>query len=575
MIEVIETLRAAKINASLGIEVPSDGRLVDLEKGMGALARLVELLPSTPLVPIDDLTRNFDMHAPILRRHPRYVAIRDELDDATGRVEGQAAKGNRAQARALALLKADEPHAALREIHEAKFNWLTGDTVEGAALMMLLAARVYYDLRLPLAAKQYAMAAASLARQTEDPQLAVLMARGIMVAATCDHLAGQWLTATYCFRVGIWAQAQLADNPWSLSRYPYFENMLIDQAHIMRVAQSVRPEALKIVEPVIESTQLDQILRPMLASVGSIPEMSEDEVTAATDRQRIGRPFSDAGQTRTYEWFALNNLWRVSVRNERAAVLAAERLIAAAQVLLVDEEVTRELLILPGLIEVGVNVAPNASAEIDDGFEDLTDESPGRFALELTPVGHLTAERAELETIAGLLKILFTQSLLPREPFMEIIEGALEHGLWHRLNAIRPYDELADIHEDKMYEELSSASFDSVGSDASRSVAARDLVDADRWVSRRYNHREAVRAIDASYVNLRRPLRFTVRRLSGNETFQRVISELRAEGWKDWHLTHRRGEHCCQRPRAPQGSHYDDNDDGSRPHSLYRNHGRR
>jgi hypothetical protein len=205
-------------------------------------------------------------------------------------------------------------------------------------------------------------------------------------------------------------------------------------------------------------------------------------------------------------------------------------------VLLVDEEVTRELLIIPGLIEVDVNVALDASADIDDGFEDLTDESPGRFALELTPIGHLTAERVELETIAGLLKILFTQSLLPREPFMEIIEGALEHGLWHRLNAIRPYDELADIHEAKMYEELSSTSFDPVGSDTSRSVGARDLVEADRWVSRRYNYREAVRAIDASYVNLRRPVRFTVRRLSGNETFQRVISELRAEGWKDWHL---------------------------------------
>jgi hypothetical protein len=55
-------------------------------------------------------------------------------------------------------------------------------------------------------------------------------------------------------------------------------------------------------------------------------------------------------------------------------------------------------------------------------------------------------------------------------------------------------------------------------------------------VSRRYNYREAVRAIEISYVNLPRPVRFTVRRLSGNEAFQRVISELRAEGWKDWHL---------------------------------------
>jgi hypothetical protein len=43
-------------------------------------------------------------------------------------------------------------------------------------------------------------------------------------------LAGQWLSATYCFRVGIWAQAQYADDPWNLSRYPYFQNMLVDQA---------------------------------------------------------------------------------------------------------------------------------------------------------------------------------------------------------------------------------------------------------------------------------------------------------------------------------------------------------
>jgi len=203
MTEVVKTLREAKINRSHAIEVPPDGQLVDLEKGMTALAKLVEVLPTTPLVPIDHVTSNFDMHAPILGRHPRYIAIRDALDEATGRVEGQAAKGDRAQARALALLRANDPRSALREIHEAKFNWLTGDTAEGAALMMLLASRVYYDLRLPMAVKQYALAAASLSRQTDDAQIAILVARGIMVAATCDHHAGQWLTATHCFRIGI------------------------------------------------------------------------------------------------------------------------------------------------------------------------------------------------------------------------------------------------------------------------------------------------------------------------------------------------------------------------------------
>lgn len=535
MTEVVETLREDRFSGSHTIEVPADGQLVDPAKGMTALASLATVLPTTPLVPIDDLTTNFDLHTPILSQHPDYLAIRDALDEATGRVEGQAAKGDRAQTRAITLLKAGNPRAALREIHEAKFNWLTGDTADGAALMMLLASRVYYDLRLPMAAKQYAMAAASVARQSGDPELAVLMARGILVAATCDHLAGQSLTATYCFRVGIWAQAQLADDPWSLSRYPAFQNMLIDQAHIMRAASGARPEALAILEPVIGSTQLDQLLGSMLASVASLLPMTETELAAATDRDGIGRPFSDAGPTRTYEWIVLNNLWRVKVRNERAAVLAAERFIAAAQVLLVDEDATRELLILPGLIEVRVEVGEDASFDIEDGFEDLTDVEPGHFALTLTPVGRLTPERAELETNAALLRVLFTLSLLPREPFMQIVEEAFEHGLWHKLNAIRPYDELADLHKDEMYETLSAVSFDAVGADSPRTSDPRELVEADPWTSRSYDETAALHAIEAAYSNLRRPVRLTLQRLRQEGSFAGVLAALGEQGWKDWH----------------------------------------
>jgi hypothetical protein len=92
MIEVAETLREDRLSGSQTIEVPADGQLVDVAKGMTALAALTKMLPTTPLVPIDDLTRNFDLHAPILSQHPDYFAIRDALDEATGRVEGQAAK---------------------------------------------------------------------------------------------------------------------------------------------------------------------------------------------------------------------------------------------------------------------------------------------------------------------------------------------------------------------------------------------------------------------------------------------------------------------------------------------------
>lgn len=59
------------------------------------------------------------------------------------------------------------------------------------------------------------MSAASVAKTSGDPDLAVLVARGLILTATYEHKAGQWLTATRTFRVGIWAQAELAGDPWS------------------------------------------------------------------------------------------------------------------------------------------------------------------------------------------------------------------------------------------------------------------------------------------------------------------------------------------------------------------------
>lgn len=535
MTDLIERVRDTAATGPFPITVPENGELFDLELGMSALMQLTDLLPANPLVPIHFLTTNFDLHAPILRRHPDYLRVRDALDEATGRVEGQAAQGDRAQARAVALLRAGDTRAALSEIHEAKFKWLTGDTSMGAALMMLLASRAYYDLKLPLAAKQYALAAATLARQSGDAELELIMARGIMIAATCDHLAGQWLSATYCFRIGIWAQAQYADDPWSLSRYPYFQNMLVDQAFILRTAAAIRPAAMEIVRPIVESTQVDRLLAPMIASTAELPPPTEAQVEEAARRSEMGLPFSDAGPIRTYDWASLNNHWRVHVKNERHAVLAAERFIAAAQILLADEHSVRELLILPGPITVDVDVAENAETDMQHNFTDLTDTEPGHFAVTLTPLHALTPERAELETATALLRVLATQSMIPRDAFMEILERTFQHGIWHQLNAIRPYDELADLHPSEMYELFSNAAFTAIG-DRDEDMDTAAILAADPWTSTRYHQPTALEAINNDYANLLPPVRLTLNRLGADPAFRELASQLKTEGWKDWHL---------------------------------------
>lgn len=535
MSEIHRSLSEAKRDGRPLPSAPVDGGLRDLDKGMACLTELTALLPSTPLVPIDQLATLFDITAPLLVDHHDYIRVRQGLEDTTVERSGKAAAGDRAQARAVAFIEADRPIQALREIHAAKMNWLHGESAEGAAIMMLLAARVYEELGLPVAAKQYAMSAAAVARESDEPALAVLMARGFILAATYEHKAGQWLTATQTFRVGIWAQAQLAGDPWSFERYPYFLNMLIDQCFIVRTAQSLRPNFLPLIEAVIESTNLNEMLEPMLASADSIPALNELEVAASADRSGMGRPFSDAGPTRRYTWSALGNLWTVRAPNNRLHVLAAERFVAAAQIALADLA-GEELLLVSGPIDIDVAVSDDTVKQ-GNVFVDRSKRESAAHLIRLTATGVMSVEAGQLEVTSAVMQAIATQSLLGRPAFVAAMERTFERGLPHMLTCVRPFDELVDVHEEPFFENLRGLEERFIGPDVpSASHQAPGLTQSFTAPAAGYDAPASLQTIRNRYEQLLPPVRLTVRRLAQDDTFMAVADELRARGWKDWHL---------------------------------------
>ncbi|MER7911430.1 hypothetical protein [Streptomyces sp. NPDC096068] len=162
----------------------SEPPLTDLDTGMRILLRLGHHLDNAPLFPIEHTADLFDYLTPLLVDHPLYREVRDLLDQATDRATGQSARGERAQSRGHALIKSGRIPQALQEIHEAKANWLRGDTLEGGLIMLLLlCARLYSELGLPIAAKQYALAAATAATSAPAPELNRFVPRGIILAA--------------------------------------------------------------------------------------------------------------------------------------------------------------------------------------------------------------------------------------------------------------------------------------------------------------------------------------------------------------------------------------------------------
>ncbi|MEU6320678.1 hypothetical protein [Streptomyces sp. NPDC047009] len=509
--------------------------LTDLDTAMNTLLRLGHHLDNAPLFPIEHTADLFDYLTPVLVDHPLYREVRDLLDQATDRVTGQAARGERAQSRGHALIKSGRIPQALQEIHEAKANWLRGDTLEGGLIMLLLCARLYSELGLPIAAKQYALAAATAAKSAPDPELSRFVPRGIIHAAQYDRQAGNWISATRLFCIGLMAQTDYCDEPYNDERYPYVWEMMADQALTLRVAGAVRPGFVPLLRTITASVGIDTVIDEMLAPTADVPTATEEAYAEEADAHGVGRPFSDAGPTRRYAWNALGVDWEITCPNDRLSALAAERYTAALQVFL-GELAVGEPLFLPGSLSVEIRAGATLPHDQPAVCDQSADRDTNRWRLRLP-----TAAPADLETessrlLIALVKVVLSQSLLSDEAFMHLVEQALAGGLCHKLFVGRPYDELGDFLRADDYQAMAVLADPAVGAGTPRGQAKPAALPARTGPGPGYEHETALDTVRNRYAVMLPIVRHTLTRLSADPGFQRTAMQLREEGWRDWHL---------------------------------------
>lgn len=536
--DVSERIRAA-VDAGETIHhtAPTDLTFIDLDAGMSLLQQLVRRLERAPFFPIENTVQHFNFCVAALVGHPLYNEVRDGLDAAVERIEGESARGERAQSRAVSLLEADLTLDALREVHSAKINWWHGDTVEGAAIMCLLASRIYADLGLPLAAKQYALTASAIAQRAPSNEFGVLVARGFVLAASYEHQAGMWLSATHTFRVGLLAQNVYADDPLNGERYPYAMSMLINQALIVRAARTVRPEYLTVIDAVLDRLAgLREVIDGLLAPAAQLPAMTDLEYGEVADRDGLGRPFSDAGRARRYTWTALGTIWDVRCANDRIDVLATERFVAALQILSA-ELASADALLMTGRIKIEV-VADRSDLQPDvDPCERLPNNQASTWRIHLTSGSGLNGDEAFDEVAATVVTVVLDRSLLSPSAFMTIIERSFEHGLWHKLFTGRPYDEAADFLGSTAYEQMAALTTPAPGEELERNPLTKSrALGAIAASAPDYDEDRSLAAVTARYDNILPMVRHTLGHLISHRPFLEVVRRLRGEGWLDWHL---------------------------------------
>jgi hypothetical protein len=513
-------------------EVPWWLPFVDVHHAMSCLKEFVELLPQAPTFPVDSLARLFDMLTPALVDHPLYGPVRSGLDEATSRQAGDAFTAGRCRRRAMSLYRSGRRLAALRELHEAKVNWWHGDTLRGSLLAMLFIARIYGELRMPLAAKQYALSAAFAACTLPQREVRDLAPAGLFEAASYDHLAGAWLSALRMTHAAVLLHTRLAADPWDLDRH---DDLATATAHAVVIQAAVRhrPELARAVMQPITNAGLSEYVDGVLAEDRTQWEWDEATWRAHSEEELTGAPFSDAAPIRLIQFGALGQRWTVRYRNVPQAALAAEEFCAAVQVLMVELAMADPVL-LETAIEVDLELF-DVSNEPSERVQPLPDNTCARWKIYLPSDEPTSAHDANVQTLTMLMQILHGSSLLPADKFMAVMEDAFRRGLSHKLTVVNSYGQMMAAFAiepdpaDAVYAEP-------LGAPGHFPVRTAAELAAPTTAGPGYSRDEAEKAIRARYERAGAATRYTLPQALADETLRAKFAHLLGEGRKEWHL---------------------------------------
>jgi len=487
------------------------------------LEQLAESVGDAPLFPLENLIDNltkFQKLIPVTDRR-RYQALTAKLDAALAEREGASAVAEKLRDRAIAFLDADEPLVALRFIHDANVGWFTSETLRGSLLAQLTLATIYASLGLCKAAQYFALAEAFIAINSDNPGIRGMSSRGILAAAEHAYVAGEWLRFLTLAELGLTAHGQLAPDAGDLDRYPEVTRIASCAVSVVAVLEKVAPQSAANALVRIRAWGLDWLLDDMLKAARSgLVEKSVETVWREAEKRLWGPPLADAGPTRRAEWRQFGLRWRFEWANENRIAAAAEELIATLQIALADlaEE---DLCLLPLDVLVEVRLGP---------FSIVREHSNTEAHWILTILESEDADQASLATAAAVLHEL---SVLPSEAFIAVLETRLKSGLSSKVFIAKPYSSLfRDFVQARELEAAAAASPLSLGFCTREHPALAWCVTPGPY----YTQEDPREVCERRYARLLPALCQLLPSLRMNRLFRETLANLRADGWRDWHV---------------------------------------
>lgn len=509
-----------------------------IENALQCWMELLNIVDSAPLFPLEDfadrLTKLIELFANIfpLADNPFYNKLIHQVDQLLTKRYGGFIAAQKCRDRAVAFNNLGDILHAIKQLHQSKIKWFAEETLKGSILSMLFLSNCYQKLGLTFAAKYYSLISAYTAINSPDDNIRRYSSMSIIKAALCDYHQGSWCGYFDLTDVGLSVFSAFGKETDPTDIGSEINLTLFHSTTIHALMDRLNPEMINFVEDRVANWNLDEEFEELIKIADETWEsQSIDDIWKGLEEQIIGRPFADILSSRKVIFKALGITWTFRWDNYYDLTVSVEQFIAVLQIVLADIA-PHDLCLLPTEVEIQVKQGKNAN---DIAIESLPSNERSMWELRL-PVVYVS-ERLEPNIIAIATTLLFNASVLPREPFMGIMEDAFREGL--------PAKAFFSVRYEQLYREfVTKDKFERTKRRSNNAIEPyRDfhpvLHHQLEWIDSPgpgYSPEEARKSINRRYEKAIIPIRYTLGRLTKIDDFQETVQRLREDGWLDWHI---------------------------------------
>lgn len=521
--------------AATGATLTREYEYLDPVRALSAYTELMDSIGAAPLFPLNSLALVVQFHIPLWSTQAAWRELLERIDDESAARGGRSIVAERARDRAMALMDDGQVLLSLEELHRAHVEWWSGDTLRGSVLAALTIAQLYRELHLHTVAKAYALAAAVTAARDSDEDLADLVPRGLLIAASCEFFAGAWCSAAELYGLALVAQHEFGRGGVDLDEDPMIQGALLHLGYILRCARHISP---KLASEIESSAERSGVLDHLRALFEDRPEGLTGSWQSFGEGEMSGLPFSDTGDTRSIRFAALGTVWTLLADNDYEMVLVAERFAAGVQAVLAALA-GEDLCLVPTAITVRIEVRQLQARAAEERIEARPSNDGREWVVRLAPTGAMgkpDLEEVHADLLGALAVILREASLLPSDDLFSAMERGFQRGLGNRLMTAVQLEQFVDTFAVGQRNEFDSSSV-ATPWDALGGVPGEH--EELRWQDGpgpTYSRDAANEFLSYRYRTLPRSLRITLARLLATSQFPTLVARLRSEGWLDWHI---------------------------------------